>query len=86
LDGAAAHLDHLVDLEVDVGWLTRFFVSPMRDHGYDIADYWTVDARYGGDHGLDEFGTNGCARSPPKTATDRAPGRSPAGQHPGSIE
>jgi alpha-glucosidase len=55
LDGVAAHLDYLVDLGVDFVWLTPFFVSPMRDHGYDIADYRTVDARYGGDRGLDEF-------------------------------
>lgn len=53
LAGVAAHLDHLVRLGVDVVWLTPFFRSPMRDHGYDIADYRAVDPSFGGDHALD---------------------------------
>lgn len=48
LPGVAAHLDHLVELGVDVLWLTPFFTSPMRDHGYDVADYLRVDPRLGG--------------------------------------
>ena len=55
LRGVTAHLDHLVELGVDVVWLTPFFVSPMRDHGYDIADYRAVDPRFGGDEALDEL-------------------------------
>ncbi len=28
-------------------WLSPCFVSPMRDAGYDVADYFAVDPRYG---------------------------------------
>ena len=55
LSGVAAHLDHLVRLGVDILWLTPFFVSPMRDHGYDIADLLAVDPRFGGEDALDEL-------------------------------
>lgn len=55
LPGVTAHLDHLVDLGVDVVWLTPFFVSPMVDHGYDVADYRAVDPRYGGQNALIEL-------------------------------
>jgi len=47
LPGVAAHLDHLVDLGVDLLWLTPFFTSPMRDHGYDLADHLSVDPSFG---------------------------------------
>jgi len=52
LDGVTDRLDHLVDLGVDLLWLTPFFSSPMRDHGYDIGDYLTVDPSFGGDAAL----------------------------------
>jgi len=55
LPGVTAHLDHLVDLGIDVVWLTPFFASPMRDHGYDIADYRTVDPCFGGQRALVEL-------------------------------
>ncbi|GAA1537043.1 hypothetical protein GCM10009678_19370 [Actinomadura kijaniata] len=55
LPGVGERLDHLVDLGVDVLWLTPFFRSPMRDHGYDIADHRAVDASFGGDGALDDL-------------------------------
>jgi alpha-glucosidase len=55
LDGVTARLDHLVDLGVDLVWLTPFFRSPMRDHGYDIGDYLAVDPSFGGDAALDRL-------------------------------
>jgi alpha-glucosidase len=55
LPGVTARLDHLVDLGVDIIWLTPFMVSPMRDHGYDVADYRRVDPSFGGDAALDEL-------------------------------
>ena len=55
LRGIARRLDHLVELGVDLVWLTPFTVSPMRDHGYDVADYLRVDPRFGGDGALDEL-------------------------------
>jgi len=53
LPGVTARLGYLADLGVDIVWLTPFFVSPMRDHGYDISDYRHVDPRFGGDAALD---------------------------------
>jgi maltose alpha-D-glucosyltransferase/alpha-amylase len=47
LAGAAAHLDHLEWLGVDVIWFNPCFVSPFRDAGYDVADYVTIAPRYG---------------------------------------
>ncbi len=47
LHGIADHLDYLAWLGVTAVWLNPCFVSPMRDAGYDIADYFTVDPRYG---------------------------------------
>jgi len=47
LPGVRAHLDHLVDLGVDVVWLTPFYPSPLADHGYDVSDYTEVDPRFG---------------------------------------
>lgn len=52
LPGALRRLDYLADLGVDALWLTPFFPSPGKDHGYDVADYCSV-ARHLGD--LDVF-------------------------------
>ncbi|MHA7142746.1 maltose alpha-D-glucosyltransferase [Arthrobacter sp. Sr33] len=46
--GLIDKLDYLQWLGVDCLWLPPFFKSPLRDGGYDIADYYNV---------LDEFGT-----------------------------
>ena len=48
LDGVTAHLDHVASLGVDAVWLNPCYPSPDRDGGYDVADYLTVDERYGG--------------------------------------
>ncbi len=48
LDGLAARLDHLVQLGVDAIWLNPVTVSPMADHGYDVADPRDVDPLFGG--------------------------------------
>ena len=55
LRGIAEHLDYLAWLGVTAMWLNPCFVSPMRDAGYDVADYLTVDPRYGGNDGLAEL-------------------------------
>ena len=47
LPGIAAHLDHVAALGVDAVWLSPFFTSPMRDFGYDVADYRGVDPIFG---------------------------------------
>ncbi len=39
LPGITARLPYLRDLGVDAVWLSPFYVSPMNDAGYDVADY-----------------------------------------------
>lgn len=38
LDGVTDGLDYLARLGVDALWLNPVMVSPMADHGYDVAD------------------------------------------------
>ena len=47
LPGITRHLDHVASLGVDAIWLSPFFTSPMRDFGYDVADYRDVDPIFG---------------------------------------
>jgi alpha-glucosidase len=47
LAGITRKLDYIVDLGVDAIWISPFFKSPMRDFGYDVADYRTVDPIFG---------------------------------------
>ncbi len=47
LPGVISRLEHLVDLGVDVVWLTPITPSPQRDHGYDVADYLGIEPAYG---------------------------------------
>jgi maltose alpha-D-glucosyltransferase/alpha-amylase len=45
--GLASKLDYLQDLGVTALWLLPFYPSPLRDDGYDIADYTDVHVDYG---------------------------------------
>ncbi len=45
--GLMQKLDYLQDLGVTCLWLLPFFPSPLRDDGYDISDYMTVNLSYG---------------------------------------
>ena len=47
LKGIESRTDYLCWLGIDVVWLSPFFVSPMLDFGYDIADYCAVDPAFG---------------------------------------
>ncbi|WP_372707930.1 alpha-glucosidase [Brevundimonas sp.] len=47
LKGITARLDHIASLGVDAVWLSPFFTSPMKDFGYDVADYCDVDPVFG---------------------------------------
>lgn len=47
IPGIATKVDHLVELGVDVVWLSPVFRSPMDDNGYDISDYTDVDPTFG---------------------------------------
>lgn len=48
LDGVTGRLDHLWRLGIDAIWLSPVTVSPMADHGYDVADPRDVDPLFGG--------------------------------------
>ena len=45
--GLTAKLDYLQDLGVTAIWLLPFYPSPLRDDGYDIADYRDIHPNYG---------------------------------------
>ena len=45
--GLSHRLDYLADLGVTAIWLLPFYPSPLRDDGYDIADYDRVNPDYG---------------------------------------
>ncbi|MBD0315151.1 MAG: alpha-glucosidase [Nitrospiraceae bacterium] len=52
LPGILSRLDYLNDgtpdsLGIDAIWLSPIYPSPMKDFGYDVADYCNVDPRFG---------------------------------------
>ncbi len=47
LQGLTSKLDYLQDLGVDCLWLLPTYPSPLKDDGYDIADYYGVLPEYG---------------------------------------
>jgi maltose alpha-D-glucosyltransferase/alpha-amylase len=47
LRGLTEKLDYLQTLGVDCIWIMPIYPSPLRDDGYDIADYYSVDPAYG---------------------------------------
>ena len=47
LKGIVEGLDYIAELGVDGIWISPFFTSPMKDFGYDVADYRGVDPSFG---------------------------------------
>jgi len=45
--GLLSKLDYLEDLGVTAIWLLPFYPSPLRDDGYDIQDYYSINTNYG---------------------------------------
>ncbi len=45
--GLTSKLDYVKDLGVNTLWLLPFYPSPLRDDGYDVADYHNVHPQYG---------------------------------------
>ncbi|MFH1724315.1 MAG: maltose alpha-D-glucosyltransferase [Elusimicrobiota bacterium] len=45
--GLSSKLDYLKDLGVTALWLLPFYPSPLKDDGYDIADYTSIHPSYG---------------------------------------
>ena len=47
IPGLIDKLGYLQDLGVDCLWLLPHYPSPLRDDGYDIADYFDINPAYG---------------------------------------
>lgn len=47
LMGVRARLPYLAELGVDALWFTPWYLSPLADGGYDVADYRTIDPAFG---------------------------------------
>ncbi|OLD67744.1 MAG: maltose alpha-D-glucosyltransferase [Candidatus Rokubacteria bacterium 13_1_20CM_70_15] len=45
--GLTERLDYLAELGVDCLWILPMYASPLRDDGYDIADFFAVHPAYG---------------------------------------
>jgi maltose alpha-D-glucosyltransferase/alpha-amylase len=45
--GLTSKLEYIKDLGVNTLWLMPFYPSPLRDDGYDIADYQSVHPQFG---------------------------------------
>jgi maltose alpha-D-glucosyltransferase / alpha-amylase len=53
--GLCEKLDYIAGLGVTAVWLMPFFPSPLKDDGYDIADFYGVHPTYGTLADCDEF-------------------------------
>ncbi|WP_327720654.1 glycoside hydrolase family 13 protein [Streptomyces sp. NBC_00490] len=47
LAGVRARLPYLAELGVDALWFSPWYLSPMKDGGYDVADYRAIDPAFG---------------------------------------
>ncbi|MCB1179520.1 MAG: alpha-glucosidase, partial [Leptospiraceae bacterium] len=47
IPGIISKLDYLSDLGVETIWISPFYLSPGRDHGYDVSDYYSIDPMMG---------------------------------------
>ena len=50
--GLMQRLDHVQELGATAIWLLPFYPSPLRDDGYDIAEYKAINPQYGD---MDDF-------------------------------
>ena len=55
LKGIISKLDYLADLGVNGIWLSPIYVSPMKDNGYDVADYFDINPMFGTMADFDEL-------------------------------
>jgi len=53
--GLTEKLDYLEDLGVTALWLLPFYPSPLKDDGYDISDYTSIQPIYGNMHDFKAF-------------------------------
>ncbi len=62
LQGITGQLDYLKELGIDYLWVTPVFPSPQRDNGYDVADYVSIDPRFGTMEDMEELIAEGKKR------------------------
>ncbi|HMY43865.1 MAG TPA: alpha-amylase family glycosyl hydrolase [Leptospiraceae bacterium] len=55
LRGIIHRLDYIASLGFETIWLSPFYISPFRDHGYDVSSYTEVDERMGTDADIQEL-------------------------------
>ena len=55
LPGITQRLPYVASLGVDAIWVSPFYKSPMKDFGYDVADYCDVDPIFGDLHDFDNL-------------------------------
>lgn len=55
LRGIIQKLDYLRALGIDYLWITPVFVSPMNDNGYDVADYYRINPKFGTMEDMDDL-------------------------------
>jgi alpha-glucosidase len=84
LPGIMSRLDYLVSLGVDALWLSPVFPSPMKDFGYDVADYEGIDPLFGTLGDFDELLAQTHARGL-KLMLDWVPNHT-SDQHPWFLE
>lgn len=53
LAGITDRLNYITKLGVDGIWISPFFTSPMKDFGYDVSDYRSVDPLFGSNEDFD---------------------------------
>src|SRR3954452_16793354 len=46
-NGLLQKLDYLQELGVTAIWLLPFYPSPLKDDGYDISDYYSINSAFG---------------------------------------
>lgn len=51
--GIISRLDYIDSLGFETIWISPFFESPQKDHGYDISDYREIDPVYGNMYWVD---------------------------------
>lgn len=47
LPGIISRLDYLAELGIDAIWLSPVYPSPDKDYGYDVADHFAIDPKFG---------------------------------------
>lgn len=55
IKGVIEKLDYLKELGIDYLWITPVFTSPMNDNGYDVADYYNINPKFGTMEDMDKL-------------------------------